>query len=263
MALKFSRLQLLGGSDLALTRTVSVKHPTLRDVMEINQGFWSEEFYWSYTSILLSDPYDYMVYLDDHGVDYEAVSPFVVFAMRWNEAQAAHINPRQKAQDDLDTMRQALSFYFGAHDFVFTTIDGTLVLIDGSDPSWIVTEELFNLAVAFVERINCIDRSDKVRPATPSAKRILIDDMRSDMRRKMRRKKKEEHPEILADALATLVAGGIQPTLASDYFSTHIYQILSTSKSVQRRMTVQAVLNGVYGGTMKTDKLSDSDLRWV
>ena len=71
--IEFNRLFLLSGNDLKLNDFVSVKHPVLNDIFNLNNGFNCEEIYWSYIFILLSDPYDYMVELDDMGIDYEEV----------------------------------------------------------------------------------------------------------------------------------------------------------------------------------------------
>ena len=124
-------------------------------------------------------------------------------------------------------------------------------------------DELFSIVSEFITAINCIDRSDKIKPANASAKRVLIDDTRSEMRKKARNKKDEKRPNHLGDALAIVLAGGSGAITPSNYNDVHIYQLLSSSRAIQKQMVVQSMLNGIYTGMMKTDKLSDDDLRWV
>ena len=256
-----SRLFLLGGNDLALTDAVSVRHPTVSDILEINNGILCEECYWGYVSALLSDPYDYMVYLDDRKIDYESVSSFFVFTLRWFDAVEEKI--RDTASTSLDFFKEALSFFFGKRDYDVITLSGTPFLIDRNDETWCVNDKAFQIASDFIFQINCLERKDKIRPATPGAKRMLIEDARSEQKRRLRAKEPPKREEHIASALATVLAGGAGTITPGNFRDTCIYQLLSTSRSVQRQMVVQSMLNGIYTGMMKADKLSEEDMRWV
>ena len=255
-----SKLFLLSGADLKLTSCVSVKHPTINDVLGINNGYFCEEIYWSYSSAILSDPYDYMVYLDDRGIDYESVTAFQVFFMRWTDAE----KEAMIASGGSSTlMRQALSFYFGQRDFKFIEYQNKLYFLDANDPLWVMDEDIFGLACEFILQLNCLSRTDKIKPANPGYKKILIEDMREQEKRKAREKKSDEPITYIADALNAVLSGGSGSITPSNYSDTHIYQLMSASQAVQRKMVVQSMLNGIYTGMMKADKISNDDLRWA
>ena len=258
-----SRLHLLSGADLVMTPVVSVKHPTVKDVLSINGGLLCEDYYWAYVSALLCDPYDHMVYLDDMGKDYEKVTPFQVFCYRWIDMQKAVITHQDGAEDRLRLVYAALKMFFGQHVFDIGQLKGETVLLDKRDSMWFMTDEMFSLATAFITQINCIAREDKIKPATPSAKMVLIDDMRSELKKKARNKKEPERPDHIGDALAVVLAGGSGAINPSNYHDVHIYQLLSSSRAIQKQMVVQSMLNGIYTGMMKADKISNEDLRWV
>lgn len=256
-----SRLFLLSGTDLALTDSVSVHHPSIADILRINNGILCEECYWGYVSALLSDPYDYMVYLDDKKIDYESVSPFFVFTLRWFDAVEEKI--RDTGSTSLFFLQEALAFFFGVRDYDIVTISGTPFLIDRNDETWCMNEKAFQIATDFIFQFNCLERKDKIHPATPGAKRMLIEDARSEQKRRLRSKEPPKQEEHIASALATVLAGGAGTITPDNFMHTCIYQLLSTSRSVQRQMVVQSMLNGIYTGMMKADKLSDEDMRWV
>lgn len=256
-----SRLFLLSGKDLALTDSVSVHHPSIADILSINHGVLCEECYWGYVSALLSDPYDYMVYLDDKKIDYESVSPFFVFTLRWFDAVEEKL--RDAGSTSLLFFKEALTFFFGERDYDIVMLSGTPFLIDRNDETWCMNDKAFQLASDFIFQINCLERKDKIRPATPGAKRMLIEDARSEQKRRLRSKEPPKREEHIASSLATVLAGGAGAITPENFMHTCIYQLLSTSLSVQRQMVVQSMLNGIYTGMMKADKLSEEDMRWV
>lgn len=257
-----SRLQLLSGTDLVLTPNVSVRHPSITDILSINHGFYSEDYYWAYVSSILSDPYDFMVFLDDNHIDYESVSAFRVFALRWADTKAKAMK-NKKGAAAFDFLNESLAYFFGPRQFDFETYEGRQIMIDRQDHRWFMTDEMFDMASQFITAINCMERTDKIKPATPSAKRILIEDMRSEQKRRARNKKPPERTEHIGDALAVVLSGGAGTITPSNLHNTHIYQLLTTARAVQKQMVVQAMLNGIYTGMMKADKISDNDLRWA
>lgn len=262
-----SRMFLLSGQDLELAPGVKVRHPTIADILAINHGFLCEDYYWTYVCSLLSDPYDSMVYLDDNGIDYEKVTAFDVFVLRWADAKQDYIKNREQYQifdaSSLSMMRNALEFFFGPHKYDLIKVGDQIVLADMNDLRWYINGEAFALATDFILKCNCIVRDDKINPANKNAKRILIEDRRMEERRQIQKSRPSEKVEQIADALVTVFSGGAGTITPDNYADKHIYQLLSTSKAVQKQMVVQSMLNGIYTGMIKTDKMPDKELRWV
>lgn len=259
-----SGMMLRSGRDLELTPNVSVSHPTTARILEINNGFMCEEYYWTYVFSLLSDPYDFMVYLDDNGIDYEKVSAFDVFILRWNDAQKDQLENFELYQkvgsSPLLLLNHSLAFFFGSHHFCLKKLDGQIVLADADDEAWFVTKDGFDLVVEFITKMNCIERDDKIKPATPGAKKVLIEDKRREEKKRARQKPKEEKAERIAEAMAAIDAG---VGLVDSYDNLPIYRLLSTAHSVQKRIVVQSMLNGIYTGMLKADDVPEKSLRWV
>ena len=73
---------LKSGNNLQITDSISFKHPIIQDIIDIDKehfGLYSENIYYSMVNVFLTDPYDYMVFLDDKGIEYEDVNCFEVF----------------------------------------------------------------------------------------------------------------------------------------------------------------------------------------
>lgn len=258
---------LFRGSGLEVLRGVIVKHPTVGEILDLHGGLMCEDYYWAYVSTLLSDPYDHMVYLDDQGIDYETVTAFEVFMLRWNSAVLARAKENARGQSGTvptTLFEEALSFFFGAErEYTWTQIQDQLIIVDGKDPNWLLTKDAFLLAVDFIRNINCVRVEDHIKPANAFAKKVLIEDARIEQRKPRWRKQDEERPEQIADAIATVLAGGSGSISSQSILDLPIYSLLTTARSVQQQMMVQALMGGMYSGMIKSDKITDKDLRWV
>lgn len=264
-----SKAFMLSGRDFPLLTGVKVHHPTPGEVLNINDGILCEELYWAYVSTILSDPYDYMVMLDDIGLDYEKSNAFEVFTHKWMNAQEQYIKNKDEfdklGASPLSIYKEALGFFFGeGRNFQLIHHKTGMYMIDTNDDNWILNKDAFCTAMDFIIKINCIENEDHIKPSTPSHKRILIEDKRMEERKRLKKKQdSKEHVERIGDAIATVLAGGAGSINHENCFNVPIYQLLSVSQSIQAQMVVQAKLNGIFTGMLKSDKLSDKDLRWV
>lgn len=264
-----SKAFLLSGRDFRVSNCVTVHHPTVPEILDINGGILCEEIYWLYVSTIMSDPYDYMVMLDDIGIDYEKSNAFEVFAHRWTNAQAEYVKNKatydQKGASPLTIYDEAMSFFFGAgRSFRLVKYKGQMFIVDDNDGHWALDKDGFCAAMEFIVKINCIDGEEHIKPATPAHKRILIDDKRMEEKKRARKQiKKREKIDRIGDALATVFSCGAGAITPDNYHKVHIHQLLSSALSIQKQMVVQSKFNGIYCGMLKSDKISDDELRWV
>ena len=221
-----------------------------------------------YVYTLLSDPYNHMVWLDDKGIDYESVSPFDVFIMRWIEAKEEYV----KNQFQYDKMgyspaqifQEALSFFLGARQYDISTVkSGVFCICDRDAPGWCFGEDLYDLIHNFIRLINCVTDAGKIKPGTKNAKRILIEDMRDEQRRARSKKKDNTEISLIAESVSAFVYGGNGGITPLSFTQLHIYQLLSGAMTVNNQMRVHAMLNGIYTGMLGTKNISESELRWT
>lgn len=263
-----SKAFLHGGHDLEVLKGVFVRHPVVGDVLQINHGLLCEDYYWAYVSLLLSDPYDHMVFLDDNGIDYETVSPFDVFVLRWTVAQQEYYKD-QRSYDaagvtPLTIFHDALAFFFGdGRRYDLIKVQDQFLIIDLEHPDWVLNKDAFLLAAEFIKLMNCVTDGDRIKPATPFAKQVLIEDARTELKKRMRKSQEEDRPEQIGDAMSAVFACGAGAITPTNHSQTHIYTLLSAANAIRKQMVVQALLNGIHVGMVKTDKITDKDLRWT
>lgn len=258
---KFPAGFLLDGSDFQLSDAITFHHPSLSEVMCLGKRIYFEEVYWLYVSTLLADPYEHMVWLDDNGLDYEQVSPFTVFAMQWLSSEEAVIKG-ESPELPLDVIQDALGFFLGRHTYKIGRLDTGLVLYAEDTPDFVMDEGIFSIFVSFLEQVNCITHEDRIKPATKSAKRILIEDMRDEQKRRRRKNTQPAPPSYLSDCLAAVVYGGNNGVTPFNFKDLKIYQLIFGAMVTHRHMRTAAMFNGIYTGMLNTEKLPEDALRW-
>lgn len=248
---EISKAFLHTGQDLDLGNDVVVRHPKIADIIAINHGFLCDAIYWSYVSILLSDPYDNMVFLDDRGLDYETQTPFDVFCQKWDAGM------------DHSVICDALEFFLGKHKFsVMRLPDQRSVIYDKNNAHYAFGGQVFDYVASFISRIHCIDRTDKIQPASPSAKRILIEDMRDEQKRLLRKRPKQGEHEILGPLISAAVYGGSGAITPFNFVDLGIFQLMNAASVPQKKQRTGAILNGIYTGMLHADKIPKEDFRW-
>lgn len=260
-----NKLFLLTGSDLKVRDDFVVKHPKLKDVLCLGNGVLCEDIYWLYLSIILADPYENMVWLDDQGIDYEKTTPFNVFCTKWIDTKMKIVSGNRDEKQDAAfsnfLTQSALSFYFGEHDYDLKMQQNEFLIFDRKNTEWHITSQDFDVAYKFICQINRVDNTYQIKPATASAKKILIEDMRDEQRRRLKRKKKKKTAEQLAECVSTILYSGClsSPAIALD---CGIYFLLSGGSAIHKKMRVGSLLHGYYTGAIKADSISSEDLNW-
>ena len=247
-----SKVFLHTGKDLTIGDSITVKHPKVKDILTINDGFYCEEIYWAYVRSILSNPYDNMVFLDDNGIDYETVSAIDVMWLKWQD------------QNERSVIVDALSFFLGDRDYDMVIVNDKKIIYDKLDQSFAIGPAQFELVTFFISQINCLSDANRIHPANKTAKRILIEDMRDKIKRLTKQKKKYEKPiSYIGDSITAVVYGGSSGVTPFNFEELGIYQLLYGSISIQKQIKVQSMFNGIFTGMMKADKLSAEELSWT
>lgn len=277
-ASKFGESFLFSGNPLFLSDTVSVKHPKIKDTLDIGNSINPSEIYWHMVGELLCDPYDNMVMLDDLGIDYEEVTPWEVFLINWN----SRLDDYNNKKDDydaygvhpLDYIKISLSFFLGKHDYDLTFMklahshNEEIVLIASdavkdNECNFFINKDMFNLMSDFIFSINCLDTSDRINPSNKNAKKMLIEDMRDELKRKQRKNLSEsdtkDHIGIFSKSLAFGGNGGVN---VFNYKELSVYQLFCGMKVTDKKEIASHILSGMYSGNVKSESVNTADINW-
>lgn len=236
----------------------------MRDIVLLGDGANCEDLYWLYVITIISNPYDNMVWLDDKGIDYESVSAFSVFCLKWLDAKSDLLSKEDNGKllaFAEKVFPNSLSFFLGERNYDLRISHGVFEIYDVDNPKWFIGEEVFDLVHDFICAINRLDSSSQIKPATKMAKQMLIDDMRLEQKKRKKRKRRSADVEYIGEAISSIMFGGSNANIKS-IMDLGVYSVLNGGSAVNNKIRVSALLNGVYTNKIKADSISSEDLRW-
>lgn len=257
---KFGKLFLLTGKNLDIKDGLTVRHPTIKNILDIDPVH-CETLYQTYTSLLVSDPYSNMVFLDDNGIDYEKTTPFDVLLMRYKKS--FELLENGKNEDDLlfalyeqKTIDEALLFYFGEQGWHFVSVDNE-VYIASKDNSVFISKDEYNIASSFVRCLNGLNTDDeeRIKPSNDFAKQMLIDIERDKI--KYSKRNKSDSNEFLA----RIILESEIPIFDIEKYS--IFHIIELAKLHKSKMMVNNMVNGYYNGVVDSKDITPESLDYT
>lgn len=267
---------LQSGNDLPITDRIHFKHPIIQEIIDIDKehlGLHSEDIYYSMVNLFLTDPYTYMVYLDDKGIDYEQSTPFEVFILLYKD----HINRLKEIashypQEHLNILLNG-NIYFKAFKFFFG-IDGFFICKDknGNDVlgygngQFLMDAYTYDYVTEFVKKINGISDEERIYPADKWAKQILIEDERDKLKRQSKKKERGEEESKNHNRLGNLLSsvtwacnGGVTPFNRNQL---HMYDLIDGIHRTDKLLNYRNTMVGLYSGCVEKKKIDFNELHW-
>ena len=266
---------LQSGNDLPITKSINFKHPIIQDVIDIDKehlGLYSEDMYYSMVNVFLTDPYDYMVYLDDKGIDYETIKPFDVFCLLFND----YLDKIKKISDECSQEQLLLlfqnniyfitfKFFLGVDNFfIVKDTDGNSVICYG-DNQFLINSDTYDYITEFIRKINGIPDTEKIYPEDEWAKQILLEDEREKLKKQARKREKGEE-ETNKDRLGNLISsltwscnGGVTPFNRNQL---HMYDLIDGINRTDKLLHYKNTMTGYYSGCIEKKNINFNELHW-
>ncbi len=204
-----------------------------------------ETAYYSLISSVIASPTEYMVQLDDIGIDFSKLSSFELFLILFNGIKR------------LDT-----SLVFGDLDLSnFETAvnqkNNNIVLID-QETGIVIDRAIHGLICDAVRDINRIEKNER-KPGNEEAKKYMIERARIKQRRASKRKYKSQLEELIVALVNTPeFKYGYQETL-----DLTIYQFNASVYQIVKKVNYDNLMIGCYSGTVNTKEISPDQLNWL
>lgn len=267
---------LQSGNDLPITKSVSFKHPTIQEVFDIdkdNLGLHSEDIYYSMVNVFLTDPYTYMVYLDDKGIDYEKSSPFEVFVLLYNDYMSNVKNTLdQYTKEQVNAIYKnniffkAFDFFLGIESFYVCKDKNGCDVIGYGDGQFLINSEVYDYVIEFVKKINGIQDEEHICPADDWAKQILIEDERERLKKQAKKRERGESQDKPSKRLGNLISaitwscnGGITPFNRGHL---HMYDLIDGINRTDKLLNYKNTMVGLYSGCIEKKKIDFKELHW-
>lgn len=232
-------LNLLYEDHISVDENIRIKIPTVGEILQ------KEDEYYSVISILTAMPIDFMVQLDDLGIDFSQITEYELFLRLF---------------PCLQTMDTSLVFDgMDLKNFQYAQDEsgGSIVLVDRIND--IVIDKKIYLKIASTLRSIHGIKKDIRTPANKEARDYMVEIARRRQKRKHGRSEKS-HLEIKIVALVNT------EQFKYDFESTKgltIYQFNESMKQIVKKIDYENRMYGVYSGTIKVSDLNDSDLNWM
>ena len=235
-----NKKSLLKLSSIDIVPKLSVRIPTVGEILE------DEDSYYSIASSLTASPFQYMVQLDDMGIDYTSITDYELFMILF---------PLYCKSD--------LSVLFGdleTSDFdVYMDKGNNSKFLYSPSNDIIINELVYNDLTDAIRKINLFEK-DKSKPGNESAKKYLLD----KERRKQKRNSKKKRDPYLEKLVIALVNTSEFPYDYDSCMELSIYKFNQSFKQIQHKIAFDNTMVGVYAGTIDTSKMINKDiLSWI
>ena len=236
---------LLNQSSVKITDQITLNIPTIGEILD------NEAMYFSIVSVMTATPYQYMVQLDDIGIDYTKITDYQLFqiffpiyaqndvSIIFGDLNLKDIALYHDQKTNLDVLYSPLSD---------TTID----------------EFVYYQMARTMRQVNCI-KYERKRPKGEHTKKYLLEKERRHLKNLERKRKNKEYEQSELEKLIVALVNNNH--FKYDYESVKnlsIYNFYQSYKQIQHEINFNNVMRGVYAGTIDTTKLQDkSCLSWI
>ena len=231
---------LLKMSSVEITPKLFVRIPTVGEILE------DEKSYYTLINSLTATPFQYMVQLDDMGIDFTTINDYQLFLL---------IFPSFAKTD--------MSILFGNIDFsdieVKTNTQNDSAILHSEKNDIIIDELVYSEIVKAIRKINGLQRENR-KPGNDEAKEFRI----NLERKKQKRNARKPYDPYLEKMVVALVN---RPEFKYNYEQVEdlsIYQFNKSFEQIKTSINFENTMIGVYAGTVDTSKLKDkSCLSWL
>ena len=235
-----NKKSLLNATSVDIVPNLSIRIPTVGEILE------DEDKYYGIVSSLTASPFQYMVQLDDMGIDYTQITDYQLFMMLFP----------MYAQSDL-------SLIFGdldTSDFnVYINQDDDSQVIYSPSNDIVIDELVYNDLSDMIRKINLFEKV-KSKPGNESARKYLLE----KERKKQKRNAKKPRFPYLEKMVIALVNTSEFPYNYETCMDLSIYKFNQSLQQIQRKIAFDNTMVGVYAGTVDTSKMTDKDaLSWI
>ena len=235
-----NKKSLLNATSVEIIPNLSLKIPTVGEILE------DEDSYYNIVSSLTASPFQFMVQLDDMGIDYTQITDYQLFMMLFPMYTKSDLS---LLFGDLDTSD------FGIY---INQQDNSQVIYSPSN-NIVIDELVYNDLADTIRKINLFEKV-KSKPGNESARKYLLE----KERKKQKRNAKKPKELYLEKLVIALVNTSEFPYNYETCMDLSIYKFNQSFKQIQHKIAFDNTMIGVYAGTVDTSKMTNKDsLSWI
>lgn len=230
---------LLYGRSIPITEQISLTVPTVGEILD------HEDDYYALVSMLTAMPIDFMVQLDDIGVDFTTINEYELFLILFNTIREMDT---KLIFGDLDLSRFELAKHIES---------GMPVVYDEIDD--IVIDRVVHTKIANALREMHHLEKDVRKPGNQEAKEYLLERARKKLKRRKKRREKSQLQQLIVAMVNT-------EQFKYDFNGVReltIYQFNESVRQIQHKIDYDNKMHGIYAGTVDPKKINQDELNWL
>lgn len=232
-------LQLYRGDSLVINDKISVRQPTLGEIADLG-----EERYLSAVHALCGTPSDYMVVLDDLGLNFEQVTDFQMFVML----------VRQLPQEDTAILLGDLCL--SDFEYQVNVREGTDRLFCAKTGA-VIDRAIYSQIVSYIRRTHWMKRNGD-KGGNEHSRQYLID----RERRRLRYAKNKNFQSVLYPMVSTLCNTESFKYDMDTVWRMRIFAFYDSIRRIQKIQEAKALTAGIYSGNLNAKKIDKEALNW-
>lgn len=235
-------LLLQSGEDYVTSNGITIHHPTLKEIKDFGESKYS-----SIINPFMSKPYDYMVELEDGGVNYLTLTNYDIFLMLYS-----HINSED------------MKFLLGDYDFrqIINDDTGEVILYDHASDK-VIDRFIYEQISSFIRKIYGVSDKPPHVPNSKFMKDMLMDDMRVQRRLAESKRKNGKIQSELSNLVRFLVWNNTSGYNYSNIWDLKLYQFYEGVLSLQKTDNYKSIMFGIYSGNVDSSKINFEEVSWI
>jgi hypothetical protein len=222
-----------------ISDSIRIIIPTVGEILQDEDGYYNA------VQFLTAQPIDFMVQLDDAGVDFTEINEWDLFLLLF------------PALSQMDTHLIFDNLDLSGFEMTRNEENGQIVLTSKTGDAKIDRAILAQIA-ATLRKIHHLEINRK-KPANEEAKAYMLERARVKAKRSRKRKRDSDLESLIVAMVNT-------EQFKYDFGSTlhlSIYQFNESVRQIIKKIDYDNRMHGVYAGTINPKELSQDDLNWL
>lgn len=224
---------------LPVNQYISIYVPTVGEILE------NEDDYNDLVSRFTAMPIDFMVSLDDHGIDFSKIDEYTLFLYMFEglKKRDTHL-----IFGDLDLSK---------FNYSISEQNGQPVLLD-TEHDIRIDRAIHGLIADTLRNLHHLEKNNR-KPGNEEARKFMIERARKKMRRNQNRIQNSQLESLIVAMVNT-------EQYKYDFEGTlelSIYQFNESVRQIIKKVDYDNRMYGIYAGTVNAKELSPDDLNWL
>ena len=231
--------------NLLYRRTIPINDKIGVYVPYVGEILQREDEYYSMVSLFTAMPIDYMVQLDDAGIDFTKINEWQMFLIFFNGLKGR------------DTSMILGSLDLSKFELGKNEQNGHLVLVD-TENDICIDRAIHDQIADALRRIHHLEKNLR-KPANGDAKEYMLE----RARKKMKRRQNKVEDSQLESLIIAMVNTEQYKYDFEGTLELSIYQFNESVRQIIKKVDYDNRMYGIYSGTVNAKDLSSDDLNWL